>query len=61
MTSPPVKHHWRYMKRLAFTGLLATAALAAACGRSPAAAAHDGGYLGSGNFVDTTTTTAGRP
>ena len=49
------------MKRLALVALLATAALAAACGRSPAApeahrapagAAHDGGYLGSGNFVD---------
>jgi hypothetical protein len=51
------------MKRLP----LAAAALATACGRSPAAPeahrapagpAHDG-YLGSGNFVDTTTT-AGR-
>jgi hypothetical protein len=56
------------MKRLPLAALLAAAALAAACGRSPAAseahrapagAAHDRGYLGSGNFVDTTT--AGRP
>jgi ABC-type phosphate/phosphonate transport system substrate-binding protein len=51
------------MKRLALTALLAAAALAAACGRSPAApetrqaparALHDG-YLGSGNHHDTTT------
>ena len=51
------------MKRIALTALLAAAALVAACGRSPAApearqapagAAHDGGYLGSGNHHDTT-------
>ena len=51
------------MKRLALTALLGAAALAAACGRSPAApetrqapsdAVH-AGYLGSGNHRDTTT------
>jgi len=51
------------MKRLALTALLAAAALAAGCGPSPAApearqapagAAHDGGYLGSGNHHDST-------
>ena len=51
------------MKRLALAALFAAAALGAACGRSPAApearqapagAAHDGGYLGSGNHHDTT-------
>lgn len=53
------------MKRIALAVLLASAALAAACGRSPAApdagrtpagAAHDG-YLGSGNHHDSTTVT----
>ncbi|HEV7589440.1 MAG TPA: hypothetical protein VGO40_15095 [Longimicrobium sp.] len=51
------------MKRLALAALLAAAALASACGRSPAApdarqppagAVHDG-FLGSGNHHDTTT------
>ena len=51
------------MKRLALAALLAAAAVAAACGRAPAApepnrtapagAAHDG-FLGSGNHHDTT-------
>jgi hypothetical protein len=51
------------MKRLGLTALLAAAALAAACGRSPAApearqapagGVHDG-FLGSGNHHDPTT------
>jgi|GEM_PF-3319258 len=51
------------MKRLTLTALLAAAAVAAACGRSPAVpeanhtapagAAHDG-FLGSGNHHDPT-------
>jgi hypothetical protein len=53
------------MKRLALTALLAAAALAAGCGRTPTAparqwqaptaSAHDG-YLGSGNRGDSSAT-----
>ena len=56
-------HHQADMKKLALTALLAVAALAGACGRTPTdPASHrapvgalDDGYLGSGNRHDSTT------